>query len=260
MSSSSDAQPWWLSFFDRDYLAIWQQVFPPDLNDAQARAIWTMLELQPGCRILDAPCGWGRLSLPLAHLGATVLGVDQSAEMIGAAESLRHDASPRRLSYLQHDLRTPLPHSGFDLALNVFTSFGYGSENEDLAIFRSLHAALRPGGRLLVETNHRDLMCAYIARGSKFSLRLPDGTLFLDNAEFDALSGVAHLHWYWHGPRGAGEKHAIWRCYTPTQILALLERAGFRFDAAFSGFSSTPFKAEGPEAGGRIALVATRPA
>jgi SAM-dependent methyltransferase len=255
----SEPSPWWQSFFDRDYLAIWEQVFPPELNEAQALAIWRLLELQPGCRILDAPCGWGRLSLPLARLGATLLAADQSADMITAAESLRHDASPRQLSYRQHDLRTPLPETGFDAALNVFTSFGYGSEDDDLAIFRTLHAALRPGGRLLVETNHRDLMCAFIARGSKLSLRLPDGTLFLDNAEFDPLTGVAHLHWYWHGPRGAGEKHALWRCYTPTEILALLARAGFRFEAAYSGFTPQPFKAEGPEAGGRLCIVAVRP-
>lgn len=250
---------WWHSFFDLDYLAIWQQVFPPETNSQQAAAIWEMLGLQPGCRILDAPCGWGRLSLPLAHLGAEVCGVDQSQTMLAAAEAGRAALPAQRLRYLRHDLRQPLPESGVDVALNVFTSFGYGSEDDDLAIFRTLRAALRPGGRILVETNHRDLMCSYIARGSKASMRLPDGTLFYDDASFDSLSGVARLNWYWSGPLGSGEKHADWRCYTPTQIIALLENAGLRFQAAFQGFSKEPFRAAGPDVGGRLSVVALRP-
>ena len=48
----------------------------------------------PGCRVLDAPCGWGRLSRPLAARGAIVLGVDQSETMIDAAEKRRGNCRP----------------------------------------------------------------------------------------------------------------------------------------------------------------------
>lgn len=57
---------------------------------------------------------------------------------------------------------------------------------------------------------------------------------------------------------GLRRKHAKWRCYTPTQIVGLLERAGPRFTAAYKGLSKTPYKAEGPEVGGRLAVVAGR--
>src|SRR5262249_10701328 len=148
-----------------------------------------------------------------------------------------------RLSYLKHDLREPLPEGGFDVACNIFTSFGYGTEEEDVAIFRTLRGALRPGGRVVVETNHRDLTCAFIAHGSKGSRRMPDGTLFVDEPHFDAISGILTLNWYWSGPRGSGEKHAEWRCYTPTQIVGLLERAGLRFAGAYKGLSRSPYQA-----------------
>jgi len=106
---------------------------------------------------------------------------------------------PERLRYLRHDLRTPLPETGFDVECNIFSSFGYGTEEEDVAIFRTLRDAVRPGGRVLVETNHRDLTCTVIARGSKASKRLADGTLFLDEPDFDPISGVVRLNWYWSG-------------------------------------------------------------
>jgi len=249
---------WWKTFFDQEYWRIWQQVFTEESNAKQAADLWSMLDLKPGCRLLDAPCGWGRLSRQLALLGATVLGVDQSETLLSVAESQRGDLPPERLRYLEHDLRKSLPETGFDVACNIFTSFGYGTEEEDVATFRTLRDALRPGGRVLVETNHRDLICAFTSRGSNGSMRLPDGTLFIDEPDFDAISGVVNLNWYWSGPSGSGEKHAKWRCYTPTQIVSLLERAGLRFLGAYKGLSKIPYKAEGPEAGGRLAVIAMR--
>jgi SAM-dependent methyltransferase len=249
---------WWTTFFDASYLGLWGQVLTEEASAKQAGELWSMMDLLPGCRVLDAPCGWGRLSRPLAELGAAVVGVDQSAEMVTEAEARRGDLPLVRLRYLQHDLREPLPEGGFDVAANVFTSFGYGTEEDDLAIFRTLRAAVRPGGRVVVETNHRDLMCAYVARGSKHAMRLPDGTLFLDDSEFDAIAGVVTLTWHWAGPRGSGSKQAKWRCHTPTQIVSLLERAGLCFAGAYKGLSKEPYKAEGPEAGGRLAVVAVR--
>lgn len=249
---------WWKTFFDHDYLRIWGQMFTEEDNAKQAAQLWSMLDLKPGCRVLDAPCGWGRLSRPLALLGATVLGVDQSETLLAAAESQRGELPPERLRYLRHDLRKPLPETGFDVAGNIFTSFGYGTEEEDVAVFRTLRGAVRPGGRVVVETNHRDLMCAFIAHGSKASRRMPDGTLFVDEPDFDAITGVVRLNWYWSGPKGSGEKHAEWRCYTPTQIVGLLELAGLHFAGAYKGLSKTSYKAEGPEAGGRLAVVVLR--
>ena len=249
---------WWETFFDQDYQRIWGQIFTDQFNTKQAADLWSLLHLNPGCRVLDAPCGWGRLSRQLALLGATVLGVDQSETLLTAAEAQRGELPTERLRYLRHDLRKPLPETGFDVACNIFTSFGYGTENEDVATFRTLRDALRPGGRVLVETNHRDMLCAFLSRSSKASMRMPDGTLFIDEPDFDAISGVVSMNWYWSGPGGSGEKHAKWRCYTPTQIVGLLERAGLRFVEAYKGLSKTPYKAEGPEAGGRLALVAMR--
>ena len=247
---------WWRTFFDDAYLRIWRQTFTAEVNAKQAEELWAMLDLEPGCRILDAPCGWGRLSRPLTQLGAEVIGVDQSELMLAIAEKERGDLPPNRLRYLHHDLRMPLPVENFDVACNIFTSFGYGTEEEDLLVFRNLRAALRPGGRVVVETNHRDMMCAFLSRGVKASRRLPDNTLFIDESEFDPIAGILHMHWYWSGPDGSGEKHADWRCYTPTQIVTLLERAGLSFQGAYQGLSKNRFKTEGPEAGGRLAIIA----
>src|SRR5690348_9377757 len=122
----------WRSFFDQHYLTIAAQLTSKEVSNQQAGDLWAMLDLKPGAQVLDAPCGFGRISRPLAILGANVLGVDQSEVLLAEAERQRGDISAHRLEYLQHDMRTPLLRTGFDVACNIFSSFGYGTEADDI--------------------------------------------------------------------------------------------------------------------------------
>ncbi len=251
---------WWRTFFDADYLRLWGQADAPGATAAQVDGLWTLLGLREGSRVLDAPCGYGRLSRPLAERGAVVVGVDQSRTLLDHAEGERGGLPTSRLRYLRHDLRRPLGERGFDSALNVFTSLGYGTEEDDLAILGTLRTAVRPGGLVFVETNHRDLMATFLARGVVPSQRLPDGTLIVEEPKFDPISGRMETCWYWSGPAGEGSKPASLRVYSATELVRLLERAGLRFRSAHRGCSPEPFRAEGPDLGGRIGLLAERPA
>ncbi|HEU5061169.1 MAG TPA: class I SAM-dependent methyltransferase [Kofleriaceae bacterium] len=249
---------WWQSFFDDDYVRLW------GVRDAAAPAevdgIWAMLGLAAGSRVLDAPCGYGRLSRPLAARGALVVGVDQSAALLAEAERGRGDLPADRLRYLQQDLRQPLAEGGFDAAINVFSSLGYGSEAEDLAVLRTLAAAVRPGGLVLVETMHRDLVVARRSRGSQGGAwRMADGTLVVEEARFDPIAGRVDTTWHWSGPAGSGAKSASMRIYAATELIALMTAAGIRLRSAHRGCSPEPFAFDVPDAGGRLALVAERP-
>ena len=137
---------WWETFFDAKYLELWGVRLSPERTAAEAAGLWDLLGMREGSRVLDAPCGQGRLSRPLAERGAIVLGVDQSADLLAAAEAARAGIGGERLRYRRHDLREPLGEDGFDCAFNVFSSIGYGTEEDDLAIFRTLARAVKPGG------------------------------------------------------------------------------------------------------------------
>ena len=246
---------WWKTFFDSDYIRIWGWSDRPTETARQVQGVWELLTLHEGSRVLDAPCGYGRLSLPIARRGATVVGVDQSEDLIAQAERNRGDLPTDSLRYLRHDLREPLPENGFDAAFNVFSSIGYGSEEDDLSIFKTLRLAVRPGGRVLVDTMHRDAVAARFARGVKPAYRLDDGTLVVEDPTFDPISGRVDTTWYWSGPDGHGSKSASLRVYTVTELVHLLQTSGLRFLSAHQGCSKEEFKAEGPEIGGRIAIL-----
>src|SRR5262245_50163904 len=247
---------WWEQFFDEDYLRVWVTVSKG--GDEEAAALWRILGLSEGARVLDAGCGYGRVSLPLARLGAAVLGVDQSAPLLEEGERRRGELGPERLRYLQHDLRAPLPESGFDVGLSLFSSLGYGTEEDDAAILRTLSSAVRPGGRVAVDTMHRDVIAAHLSRGSSSAHRLADGTLLVEEPRFDPVAGRVQTTWFWAGPAGSGQKSASIRVYTITELVRLLERSGLRLRAALHPGSGEAFRATGPLVGGRVLLIAER--
>lgn len=249
---------WWKDFFDSDYLRLWGGAVSAEESDRQAAGLWDLLGLRSGARVLDAPCGYGRIARRLAMRGARVVGLDLSETLLQEAERQRGELGDDVLRYVCRDLRLPFPEDGFDAAINIFSSLGYGSEDEDLTILRNLGKAVRPGGLVLVETNHRDAAVAVLSRGMKPALRLEDGTLIIEEPVLDPVRGRVEAAWHWSGPDGSGTKRASLRVYTATELARLMERAGLKFRSAHKGCSPEPFEAKGPDMGGRIALLAER--
>lgn len=246
---------WWETFFDDAYRELWSHWTTAECSAAEAAVLWELAGLREGARVLDAPCGYGRIARPLADAGASVLGVDQSAALLAHAEAARGPHDVKRLRYLRHDLREPLAEGGFDAVLDIFSSLGYGTEEDDLAILGTLARALAPGGRLIVETMHRDQLCVRLAHQHVPASRTDDGTLVLEQPRFDPVAGRVETTWYWSGPRGSGSKSASLRVYCVTELARLIERVGLRVADAKAGLSTEPYRPQSPT---RIALVAER--
>ena len=100
-----------------------------------------LLDPQPGERILDVGCGEGTLTKKIAERGATVLGIDNSPEMVAAAQANGVDAqllAAEAISFSEE----------FDAAFsNAALHWVLAKEQAAAAIFR----ALRPGGRFVGE-------------------------------------------------------------------------------------------------------------
>ncbi|MGH8218644.1 MAG: class I SAM-dependent methyltransferase [Steroidobacteraceae bacterium] len=249
---------WWRTFFDADYLRLWEGTEPPEKTEREVTGLWQLLEPRVGSRVLDAPCGYGRVALRLAQRGAVVLGIDFSADLLAEAERRRGGVPPARLRYQQRDLRTRIPESDFDVAINVFSSLSYGSEADDLATLSTLRTALRPGGRAFIETMHRDRLAVVLSQTERHGNRLSDGTLSLEEPRFDAIAGRVESTWYWSGPRGNGQKRSSLRVYAATELAALISRAGLRVLSAHSGCTPEPFRPAGPSMSARLRLLGVR--
>jgi SAM-dependent methyltransferase len=86
------------------------------------------------------------------------------AEALAAArlaEARRRRGAARGPTLVRADYRQiPLASGAFDAAFILHSSLGYADQDADRAVLREIRRVLRPGGRLLVETNHRDRLPA----------------------------------------------------------------------------------------------------
>jgi SAM-dependent methyltransferase len=110
-----------------------------------------LLDPQPGERILDVGCGEGTLTRKIGERRTTVLGVDNSPEMIAAARSKGVDA-------VLLDVADMTFSSEFDAAFsNATLHWVLEKEQAARAIFRALKPGARFAGELGGEGNIRRL-------------------------------------------------------------------------------------------------------
>lgn len=77
----------------------------PDINRVLIRRAMRMLDPQPGERIADFFCGLGNFTLPIARMGATVLGMEGSAALVRRAkESAERNGLQQATEFRQADL------------------------------------------------------------------------------------------------------------------------------------------------------------
>ena len=140
---------WYESFFSPLAMEFWRAVVPPGSTREEVDFVERTVALGRPGRLLDLPCGEGRHALELARRGHRVTGVDLSP---AAVDRARDEARRAGLSVdlVEGDMRSP-PAGPFDGACCLGNSLGYLSHADLKAFLRSMHAALRPGGRWVID-------------------------------------------------------------------------------------------------------------
>ena len=109
------------------------------------------LDLAPGMRVLDAGCGPGRLTIPLARAvgpGGEVVALDGQPEMLEKLEGRIADEGITNVRLLRAGLgEGALRGGGFD---RVVLAMVLGEVRDRRKAVRELYAALEPGGVLSV--------------------------------------------------------------------------------------------------------------
>jgi SAM-dependent methyltransferase len=241
----------WDAFFDDFYLRAYADDARQDEAREQALAAARLASCPEGGEMLDVPCGFGRHAVPLARAGYRVVGVDRSRALL--AEARRRAGGERWPKLVEADYRRlPLPEASFDAAVNLFSSLGYLGDDEDTAVLAEIGRVLRPGGRLVIETMHRDRLVREF-RPRDWRL-LGEGRLLLEQRTFDAVSGVAQTTQTLIDSTGARDSRTYSvRVYSATELVAMLDRAGFAEARCFGALDGAPF-----EPGTRLVIAATR--
>ena len=130
-----------------------------------------------GLAILDLPCGEGIYARAFARRGAgSVLGVDLSSAMVEQARAIEREEK-LGISYQVGDAADLGTVGAFDLVVASYL-FNYARTADELLAFaRSVHANLKPGGRLVgMNNNPRNALERYgsfAAYGFSRDIELP---------------------------------------------------------------------------------------
>jgi SAM-dependent methyltransferase len=216
--------------FGDDYLHFYGPDLTAERNAREAEAIWQMLSLQLGQKVLDIGCGHGRIAYELAKRGAHVTGLDANARFL---ERARVDAATAgiEIAYVEGDMRA-LPWRGrFDAALIWYTTFGYFDEDDNECVLMQAAQALRLRGRLLIEQISR---AALLREGLPRSFVTERGDdLMIDLVSYDLWTDRTHTERI--TVRDGRVRRAVFsvRLYSLAEFARLLKTAGFRKIEAF---------------------------
>ncbi|KKQ07362.1 methyltransferase type 11 [Candidatus Daviesbacteria bacterium RIFCSPHIGHO2_12_FULL_37_16] len=107
------------------------------------------LEITPPLRVLDLGCGDGTTAIPLALLGAEVVGIDIAKNLVDAGNKRAAEAGLNRLTFQEGDacnLQGVSDHS-FDLTISIFGAM-FAPKPFDVA--REMVRVTKPGGRIVM--------------------------------------------------------------------------------------------------------------
>jgi SAM-dependent methyltransferase len=207
--------------------------------------------------VLDLACGTGRLLIPLLRDGHAVLGIDRARPMLARARRrLARLAAVRRNQALlvRGDLRRLALAPRFAIALCAFHSIQHLIEDQDLVrFFQSAAGGLAPGGWLAFDVlppDPRWLDRDSDRRWARTIFRHPESgqrLVYSTNHMHDRDRRVLHMRLYYQPVdeqgRPCGAERVVrlsHRQLAPAEVRGLLEQAGFRLMAAFSGWDGRP--------------------
>ncbi|RQH06462.1 class I SAM-dependent methyltransferase [Paraburkholderia dinghuensis] len=112
-------------------------------------ALANSLGIASGLKILDLGCGDGTTALPMARLGADVLGVDIASNLVVAGNRRAHEANLTNCRFQEGDASDlhELPDESFDLVVSIFGAM-FAPNPADVA--REMVRVTRPGGRIVM--------------------------------------------------------------------------------------------------------------
>jgi SAM-dependent methyltransferase len=225
---------WFLRDFDHP---AYFRIYADKAADAalEGPALASLLDLPRGSRVLDLPCGWGRLNPYLRARGLEIIGGDRSRLNL-----VRHQAG-HATPLVRLDLRAlPFRPACADGVFCAFTSWGYfATEQENLGQLSEFAQVLRPGGVLLLDLAGRTSLRSTLAG--------VEGTWL----EFPEEGYQERARWSPDGRRILTERlcqgeafcHDIW-IPSDAEVRTCLDRAGFRVAQAYGDLEGGPWSEE----------------
>jgi SAM-dependent methyltransferase len=188
-----------------------------------------------GGPVLELGVGTGRIAVPIAQAGVSVIGVDSSAPMLERCRERASAAGAGELIDLRlGDLRDPPVAEQVPLAISPFRAFLHLLSNpERLLTLARIRELLRPGGRLVFDVfspSSEDVAATH----GRWIEREPE---IFERADWDPAERRLTLSV--RAPDGETSMNLAW--LSQPEWNELLEQSGFRVEACYGWFDRSPY-------------------
>lgn len=191
------------------------------------------LKPQPNSRILDIACGRGRHAIYLNKKGYDVTGIDLSEQSITYAKQFEN----KSLHFYVHDMRKLSNISYYDVALNLFTSFGYfDTEKEHVNALKAFRKSLKPNGTLVIDYFNTQKIIKHLTHQE---IKTIDGIEFHLHKFVSEGKIVKHINFEHRLKTYAFEERV--QAFTLTDFEQLLEKSGLKIIDIFGDYSLNTF-------------------
>jgi len=200
--------------------------------------IISLLNISPAASVLDLCCGPGRHSLQLARHGFSVTGVDRTKTYLEKARK-QAEIEGLEVEFIQEDMRGFCKPNTFDVAINLFTSFGYFEDiNDDRKVITNVYRSLKEKGAFLIDTMGKEVLARVFRERDWYEV---NNVMVLEERK-------VCKNWSWIENRwimikdGKMEEYKIsHRLYSAAELTALLNDCGFSAIDVHGDLTGAPY-------------------
>ena len=229
---------WWSTCFAGNWLDV-QRNMRAGRTSAEVDFLDRALNLEPGCRVLDVPCGNGRLAIPLAERGYNVTGVDITTVLLQEAQSASQEAN-LGLELVETDMRDLSWTETFDAAFCFWGSFGYFDDDGNRRFLEAVHRALKTDSRFALDI--ANVAETILPRLQRRRWSKVGETVVLEDTNYRHTESRIDTEWTLIANGISETKTSSMRVYGFRELTCLLSEVGFEVCDTFSSLDCEPYK------------------
>jgi SAM-dependent methyltransferase len=229
------------NYFGKEVAASYDESTGAEFDpDVITRTVDVLAELVGDGAALEFAVGTGRIALPLADRGVSVVGIELSTAM---AERLRAKDSEQRVTVTIGDMATTRVAGSFRLVYLVFNTIGnLMTQDQQVACFANAAAHLEPGGYFVIEVDVPDLRRLPPGEDARVFSHAP-GYVGYDRY-IDFVAQQAMSHHFVAGAAGVREFTTPFRYVWPSELDLMAKLAGLSLRDRWAGWDRAPFVAD----------------
>jgi cyclopropane fatty-acyl-phospholipid synthase-like methyltransferase len=241
---------WFKDWFNtEEYLSVYRH-----RNDEDAvklvNLILNNVEIKLGSNVIDLASGAGRHSILFAEKGFNVTSVDLSENLLEVARKTSEKLG-LKINFVNADLRNFCITSRFDLAVNLFTSFGYfNSDKQNYSLFSTAYNLLNDNAFFVLDFFNSNYIRNNLVEHSEDS---KNGKWIIQERKIFQDRVIKNIKISNNGNSKSFMESV--RLYTQEELISAVQTCGFNVEKTFGDYDGNNFDLD---SSGRIIIISRK--